>query len=209
MQAARGAPLTSGAADDLPGEAVTEPRRVRRTVALAVVALIVLAADLATKVAVVANLQDGDPIKLFGGLFYLIHTRNTGAAFSLASGFTIALTGIAVSVIVFILYLSRRLYSVGWAVALGMVLGGATGNLIDRIFRSPGPLRGGVVDFISLLDPVSPPFPVFNVADSALVVGVSLAVLLELRGRGIDGVRRLPSGESAEKSDQPASGGTP
>jgi signal peptidase II len=149
-----------------------------------------VAADLVTKLLVVSKLQDNAPVRLLGGLFYLIHTRNTGAAFSLASGFTIALTMIAAGVIVFILYLSRRLYSVGWAVALGMVLGGAAGNLVDRIFRAPGPLRGGVVDFIALLDPVHPAFPVFNVADSSLCIGVALAVLLELRGRSIDGTRR-------------------
>jgi signal peptidase II len=190
MQTARGASLTEGATDAANEVTAIEPRRVRRTVPLTGVAVAVVAADLVTKLLVVSKLQDNEPIRLLGGLFYLIHTRNTGAAFSLASGFTIALTMIAVGVIVFILYLSRRLYSVGWAVALGMVLGGAAGNLVDRIFRAPGPLRGGVVDFIALLDPVHPAFPVFNVADSSLCIGVALAVLLELRGRSIDGTRR-------------------
>jgi signal peptidase II len=190
MQTARGASLTEGATDAANEVTVTEPRRARRTVPLILVAMAVVAADLVTKLLVVSKLQDNAPVRLLGGLFYLIHTRNTGAAFSLASGFTIALTMIAAGVIVFILYLSRRLYSVGWAVALGMVLGGAAGNLVDRIFRAPGPLRGGVVDFIALLDPVHPAFPVFNVADSSLCIGVALAVLLELRGRSIDGTRR-------------------
>jgi signal peptidase II len=190
MQTARGASLTEGATDAANEVTAIEPRRARRTVPLIGVAVAVVAADLVTKLLVVSKLEDNEPIRLLGGLFYLIHTRNTGAAFSLASGFTIALTMIAVGVIVFILYLSRRLYSVGWAVALGMVLGGAAGNLVDRIFRAPGPLRGGVVDFIALLDPVHPAFPVFNVADSSLCIGVALAVLLELRGRSIDGTRR-------------------
>jgi signal peptidase II len=154
----------------------------------------VLLADVVTKVAVVSTLQDGPPVKILGGLVYFVHTRNTGAAFSLASGFTIVLSAIAVGVVVFIARVARRLYSAGWAVALGLVMGGATGNLVDRIFRDPAPLRGGVVDFVSVLDPVSPPWPVFNVADSALVIGVCLAVLLELRGHRIDG-RRVKSAD--------------
>jgi signal peptidase II len=102
----------------------------------------------------------------------------------------VVLTCFAIGVIVVIARMARRLFSSGWAVALGLVLGGATGNLVDRLFRAPGPFRGGVVDFISLFDPFSPPWPVFNVADSSLVVGVCLAVLLELRGRRIDGRHR-------------------
>jgi signal peptidase II len=163
--------------------------RPRRTLLLAITALVILAVDVVSKVVVVANLQDSEPIRLLGGLVYLIHTRNTGAAFSLASGFTVVLTCIAIGVVIFIIRVSRRLYSAGWAVALGLVLGGAAGNLTDRLFRAPGVMRGGVVDFVSIVDPVSPPFPVFNVADSALVVGVCLAVLLELRGHRLDGQR--------------------
>jgi signal peptidase II len=169
--------------------------RPRRTLLLILVAVAVLVADVVSKVLVVANLQTGPPIKILGGLFYLVHTRNTGAAFSLASGFTVVLTCIAIGVVIFIARIASRLYSTGWAVALGLVMGGATGNLADRLFRDPGPMRGGVVDFISLLDPVSPPFPVFNLADSALVVGVCLAVLLELRGFRIDG-RRVKTSDS-------------
>lgn len=155
----------------------------------ALTAAAVLLVDVLTKVLVVSELRDGPPVKILGGLIYLVHTRNTGAAFSLASGFTVVLTAVAIGVIVVIVRVARRLYSTGWAVALALVMGGAAGNLADRLFRDPGPLRGGVVDFISLLDPYSPPWPVFNVADSALVVGVCLAVLLELRGHRIDGRR--------------------
>lgn len=169
--------------------AVDAAPRPRRTLLLTITALTALVADLVSKVVVVETLQNNPPVKILGGLFYLVHTRNTGAAFSMASGFTVVLTLIAIGVVVFIVRVSRRLYSTGWAIALGLVLGGASGNLIDRLFREPGPLRGGVVDFLSLLDPVSPPFPVFNLADSALVVGVCLAVLLELRGYRIDGRR--------------------
>jgi signal peptidase II len=195
VQAARGASLTEGATGASEGIAAVDARpRPRRTLLFALVAAAVLLTDVVTKVVVVSTLKDGPPVELLGGLVYFVHTRNTGAAFSLASGFTIVLSAIAVGVVVFIARVARRLYSAGWAVALGLVMGGATGNLADRIFRDPAPLRGGVVDFISLLDPVSPPWPVFNVADSALVVGVCLAVLLELRGHRIDG-RRVKSAD--------------
>jgi signal peptidase II len=168
---------------------VDAPPRSRRTLLLAITAVVVLIADMVSKAVVVNTLMNGPPVKILGGLVYFVHTRNTGAAFSLASGFTVVLTVIAIGVVIFIARVARKLYSTGWAVSLGLVMGGALGNLSDRLFRDPGPMRGGVVDFISLLDPVSPPWPVFNLADSALVVGVCLAILLELRGYRIDGRR--------------------
>jgi signal peptidase II len=88
---------------------------------------------------------------------------------------------IAVGVIVFILRTSRRIQSLAWAVTLGLLLGGATGNLIDRLFRYPGPFRGYVVDWIQI-----PHWPVFNVADSCIVCGGVLAVFLAVRGVRID-----------------------
>jgi signal peptidase II len=83
---------------------------------------------------------------------------------------------------------------VPWALALGLVLGGALGNLGDRLFRAPGPFLGHVVDMISMFAPYGQRFAVFNVADSCLTVGVCLAVLLELTGRQRDGSRTRPSG---------------
>ena len=146
-------------------------------------ALATLGLDLITKVLVVAELRTRQPVELFGGLVYLTHARNTGAAFSVGEGFTVVLSVLAVAVVVVLLVLARRLVSPAWAAALGLIAGGAAGNLIDRLFRSPGPLEGAVVDFISVLDPVDPPWPVFNLADSALVVGVALVVVLELFGK--------------------------
>jgi len=189
VQAARGETLTEGATGASEGTAVDAPPRSRRTLLLAITAVVVLIADMVSKAVVVNTLMNGPPVKILGGLVYFVHTRNTGAAFSLASGFTVVLTVIAIGVVIFIARVARKLYSTGWAVSLGLVMGGALGNLSDRLFRDPGPMRGGVVDFISLLDPVSPPWPVFNLADSALVVGVCLAILLELRGYRIDGRR--------------------
>jgi signal peptidase II len=96
---------------------------------------------------------------------------------------------IAVAVSVIIVRTARRMYSTGWAVSLGLVLGGAVGNLIDRIFRDPGFLRGGVVDFLSVFGPDGQVWPVFNVADSAIVCGGILGAVMALRGIEFDGTR--------------------
>jgi signal peptidase II len=114
----------------------------------------------------------------------LVVLRNSGAAFSIGTSMTVVFTLIAVGVILFILRTSRRLRSLPWAVTLGLLLGGAMGNLTDRLLRSPGLLRGDVVDWIQL-----PHWPVFNVADSAIVCGGVLAVLLAARGIRLDGTR--------------------
>ncbi|MEU4762978.1 signal peptidase II [Actinosynnema sp. NPDC023794] len=161
----------------------------RRVLLLAVIAPLVLALDLVTKIIAVENLEGREPIELLGGLLYLPLIRNTGAAFGLAEGWTVILALIASGVVVFILWIARRLRSVGWAIGLGLVLGGAMGNLVDRIFRGPGPLRGGVVDFISVLDPWGNFFPVFNLADSAICVGGGVIVLMALLQRDYDGTR--------------------
>lgn len=152
-----------------------------------------------TKVVVVATIEPGEDIRVLGGLLYLTQLRNVGAAFSFAEGFTVLFTLIAVVVSVIIVRTARRLYSTGWAVALGLVLGGAVGNLIDRVFRDPGFLRGGVVDFLSVFGPDGSVWPVFNVADSAIVVGGILGALMALRGIEFDG-SRASSRPAAESS---------
>jgi len=175
---------------DSPTDApVAEPVRRPRTRLLLALAGTVLAADLATKLLVVATIEPGENIRLLGGALYLTHWRNTGAAFSFAEGFTVLFTLVAAVVAVVIVRTARRLYSTGWAVTLGLVLGGALGNLIDRVFRDPGFLRGGVVDFVSVFAPDGDFFPVFNVADSAIVCGGILGALLALRGIEFDGSR--------------------
>jgi signal peptidase II len=161
---------------------VTSPTRHRRTIAvLLAVAATVLATDIITKVVVVATLSDRPPVRLLGGLLKLRVTRNPGAAFSIGPSLTVVFAVIAVGVVVFILRTSRRIHSLAWAVTLGLLLGGATGNLTDRLLRAPGPFRGYVVDWIQL-----PHWPVFNVADSCIVCGGLLAVLLAVRGVRID-----------------------
>jgi signal peptidase II len=144
----------------------------------------VFVADLVSKTIVVATLSDRAPLRLLGGLLTLRELRNSGAAFSIGTSVTVVFTLIALGVIVAILRTARRLRSVPWAITLGLLLGGAAGNLGDRLFRSPGFLRGDVVDWIQL-----PHWPVFNVADSSIVCGGVLAVLLAARGISLDGRR--------------------
>jgi signal peptidase II len=171
----------------------SQPARPRVRI-LFVIAAAVLALDIASKAIVVATLSDRAPLRLLGGLLILRESRNSGAAFSIGTSMTAVFTLIAVGVIVFIVRTSRRIYSLSWAVALGLLLGGAMGNLGDRIFRSPGPFRGWVVDWIEL-----PHWPVFNLADSAIVCGGVLMVLIAARGHRIDG--RLQHGESPPPPD--------
>jgi signal peptidase II len=156
---------------------------------LAAIAVLVLATDIVTKTIAVARLEGREPVEVLGGFVYLQLLRNPGAAFSLATGYTWVLTIVAVVVVVVIIRVARRLRSAGWAVALGLVLGGALGNLTDRVFRSPGPLQGHVVDMVSLFAPDGVKWPVFNLADSSVVTGGVLLVLLALLGRELDGTR--------------------
>ena len=141
--------------------------------------------DAASKVLVVAELENRRTLELLGGQLLIRVSRNPGAAFSFGEGATLLFTTVAVVVIVVIVRVSARLRSAPWAVSLGLLLGGAAGNLVDRLLRSPGPGRGAVVDFIDFQV-----WPSFNVADSAIVVGGLLAVLLSFRGIEVDGTRR-------------------
>jgi len=178
-----------------------QPRRPRRVGLLFAIAAAVFAADVITKIIAVATLTPQLQVKVIGTLLTLDLVRNSGAAFSFGPGMTIVFTLIAVGVIFFILRTSRRLYSVAWAVTLGLLLGGAAGNLTDRLLRSPGVFRGEVVDWIQL-----PHWPVFNVADSCIVCGGVLAVVLAARGIRLDGSRdvRVTGGEDAARG--PAGG---
>jgi len=165
----------------------------RAVAALAVAALVIVLADVLTKYLVVAKLSDHPPVRLLGGAVYLTLTRNSGAAFSLGTHLTFVFPVVSLLVIGWIGWMARRLRSVPWAVALGLVLGGAVGNLGDRLFRAPGFLVGHVVDFISVFSPDGHYFAIFNVADSALCCGVALAILLEVTGRRRDGTRLAKS----------------
>ena len=163
-------------------------------------AVVAVALDQVVKLLATHHLTEGEPVRVLGGLIYLSLMRNGGAAFSFGTGVTWVFPVITLAVIVWIAWVARRLRSVPWAISLGLVLGGALGNLADRLFRAPGPFRGHVVDMLSLLAPYGKGFAVFNVADACLTVGVALAVLLELAGRQRDGSRSTARAGSDEKA---------
>lgn len=192
MQTTPGTPL----ADDVSSPA--EASRGGRVLALwAVVAVVVLAVDQATKWWAERALADGVPRPVVGDWLQLRLTHNPGAAFSLGTGYTVLLSIVAIAVIAVCVSMSRRIRSSSWAVALGLLLGGALGNVTDRIFRDPGPLRGHVVDFLQL-----PHWPVFNVADSAISAAAALFVVLSLRGVRLDG--SIERGKSRGRDDHAA-----
>ena len=155
------------------------------------VAAALVALDQWTKQLVLDALADGHEVRILGGLIYLDLTFNAGAAFSFGTGITWIFPIFAIVISLGLLWFARGLRSWPWAVALGLILGGAQGNLMDRLFREPGPFRGHVVDFISAFGPNGDKFPIFNVADSALTVGVVLAIALELFAFRRDGTRVL------------------
>jgi signal peptidase II len=158
------------------------PQGKRRIAVLFAVAAFAYVLDLVSKIVVVEKLEHRPPIELIGEWLKFEAVRNPGAAFGFGEAFTVIFTVIAAVVIVVIARLARKLYSVPWAIALGLLLGGALGNLTDRLFRSPGVFRGEVVDFIAPKH-----FAVFNLADSAIVCGGILIVLLSFRGLDPDG----------------------
>lgn len=158
------------------------PKGKRKILALFAVAVLAYALDLVSKMIVVAKLEHHEPIEIIGDWLQFNAIRNAGAAFGMGEAFTVIFTCIAAAVIVVIVRLARKLYSMPWAIALGMLLGGALGNLTDRIFRAPGVFEGAVVDFIAPKG-----FAVFNLADSAIVCGGFLIVILSFRGLDPDG----------------------
>lgn len=163
----------------------TSPSARRRLLAVfALVAAGAYALDQITKALAVARLGSGRTVPLLGDLLQLQLTRNPGAAFSIATGMTWLLTLVAIVVVVVVVRTARRLGSLPWAVALGLLLGGAVGNLTDRLLRAPGLGRGHVVDFLAYGN-----LFIGNGADVAVVAAALLIVLLGLRGRSLDGTR--------------------
>jgi len=138
-------------------------------------AFFIWALDFLTKNWAVANLS-GAPRKILGSFLQLTLLRNPGAAFSMATSFTIVFTSISIAVAIFIMRYASRIASPGWAYVAGLVLGGVLGNLSDRIFREPGFLYGHVIDWIEV-----PNWPIFNVADSAISIAAGIAILLTIK----------------------------
>jgi signal peptidase II len=175
--------------------AVTEPEAkaraskvsVRALVALALVALVVYSLDQVAKYFIVSTMTEGSEVKVLGEFLQFHFVKNSGAAFSFASGSTWIFSIAASAVTVFILLFARRIRSLGWALLFGMLLGGTVGNLSDRLFRAPGFGVGHVIDFIQVYG-----FPaIFNIADSFIVVSMGLFIILTLRGVGLDGRRSV------------------
>lgn len=140
--------------------------------------------DQLTKLWVTSTMVEGERIPVLPPLLHWYYIRNSGAAFSIGENVTWVFTIIMAGVSIAILFQLRKLGSAWWALALGLLLGGALGNLTDRLFREPSFAMGHVVDFIQL-----PNFAIFNIADSAVVSAVVIICLLTLRGIALDGSR--------------------
>ena len=179
MQAARGTSLNPSDPTDEPAVASA---RTRSLVVFASIAALGYAVDVVSKVLAVARLSDRPPVPVVGDLLQLCLARNPGAAFSTGTSYTLVLTFVAIAAAVAVLVASRRLASVGWAIGLGFLMAGILGNLTDRVFRAPGPLRGHVVDFLQL-----PHWPIFNVADMCINVAAAVIIVQALRGVSLDG----------------------
>jgi signal peptidase II len=188
LQAVGGAALTPQEAVDEKPARIDTARHRRALRWFVTVVVLVIAVDLVVKQLTTSYLANRDSVRLLGGAIYLLEVRNSGAAFSLGRNYTFIFPIVATVVTVWIIWMARRLASLPWAIALGLVLGGAWGNLGDRIFRAPGPFVGHVVDMISVFGDNGERFAVFNIADASLTCGVILAVLLEITGRRRDGL---------------------
>jgi signal peptidase II len=180
------------------GGAPVVRRRGRLIAILAALAVVIYAADLISKTVVLRTLEGKAPYVVIQDVLQFRAIFNSGAAFSIGTGMTFVFTIIAAGVVVAIVRTARKLRSLPWAITLGLLLGGALGNLTDRLLRYPSGIgrttqfQGHVVDFIEVLPgrfPVIDYFPLFNVADSAIVCGGILAVLLAWRNVQIDGTR--------------------
>jgi len=182
MQDEAGAPLTADhATPSTPAPVPTGGRR-RLYAVMLVLAAAVLLLDQLTKGWALRSLTPGEAVDVVGSAIRLTLIRNPGAAFSLGDGSTWVLTIVSLSIVVWVVVGARKVGNVPWAVALGLLLGGALGNLGDRFFRPPGPGQGHVVDFIDYFG-----WFVGNVADIAIVVAAGIIMVLAFTGTSIAG----------------------
>ncbi|MCW2754051.1 MAG: peptidase signal peptidase [Marmoricola sp.] len=190
MQAARGASLTSDTGGDSGADSgATTPTS--RAGLILVIAVLAWGLDLASKIVAQHQLADRGPVDVIGSLLRLNLTRNPGAAFSAGTSITPVISVFACVALVVVALVARRVRTTTWAWAIGLLLAGIAGNLTDRLFRSPGPLRGHVVDFLEL-----PHWPIFNVADICINVAAALIIL--------QSVRSVPLGGRAAAQTPPA-----
>jgi signal peptidase II len=165
------------------------------------IAVGVFALDQGSKLLVLATMEEGERIPVLGELLQFFFVRNSGAAFSIASGSTWIFSVVAAVVAVFIVIFATRIRSAAWAVLFGMLLGGTLGNLYDRLFREPGFFVGHVIDFLQLYA-----FPaIFNLADIAIVSSMGLFIILSFRGVTLDGTRTSRAATDAE-AQKPSDG---
>ena len=182
MQDEAGAPLTPvHPSPSTPAPVPTGGRRRLYAVMLGL-AVGILALDQVTKIWALRSLTPGEAVDLVGDAIRLNLVRNPGAAFSLGDGSTWILTIISLTIVVWVVVGARKVGNLPWAVALGLLLGGALGNLVDRFFRPPGPGQGHVVDFIDYFG-----WFVGNVADIAIVVAAGIIMVLAFTGTSIAG----------------------
>ena len=172
-------------------------RRRRLLLVLVVVCVLGYAADQVTKWLALEHLDPSEVVPLVDGWLGLRLLFNPGAAFSLGEGTTWLFTAVAVVVVVVIVRVSRRLGSLRWALALGLLLSGALGNLTDRLLREPGFARGHVIDFIAYRD-----WFVGNVADIWIVGAAAAIALLGLVGVGPDGTREGATTDAAPAEEE-------
>ncbi|MET8545480.1 signal peptidase II [Kitasatospora sp. NPDC004799] len=165
----------------------------RRLGTMTAVALALLASDFITKQIALTNFSRTDPTETLGGLLKFTLVFNSGGAFSIGEGVTWFFTTVKILVIVLMLVMSPRIRTPLWAVSFGLVIAGAAGNLIDRVFRAPSPLEGRVVDWIQL-----PHWPVFNLADCGVVCGSALVMWASTRGIRLDGTRTPEPAETEQ-----------
>ncbi|MEI5032520.1 signal peptidase II [Streptomyces sp. CA-278952] len=161
---------------------------------IATLAAVALIADLITKQIALAHFSLAEPVSTLGGFLKFTRVSNSGAAFSLGEDTTWLFSTAKLVVIIVILWISRRVRVPIWAVIFGLVVGGASGNLVDRVFRPPSPFQGEVIDWIQL-----PNWPVFNIADMAVVCGGALAVWASFRGINLDGSIETKPAEEEKK----------
>lgn len=169
-----------------PAVGVVPERRRNLLILLAALSAIVLIVDQASKFWAEGTLVVGERTPLIGDLLGLDLIYNPGAALSIATGLTWVLTIVATAVVVVVVRASRRIGSMSWAIALGLLLGGALGNLVDRFLREPGFAQGHVVDFIAYGNVF-----VGNIADIAIVTAAGLIIVASLRGISLDGSREV------------------
>lgn len=162
------------------------------------IAVLALLLDQATKLYVESNMELGESFPVIPGLLNIHYILNPGAAFSIGEDFTIVFTLLQAAVFVYVSYLLiRKVRTLSWAIALGALLGGVAGNLVDRIFREPGLGFGHVVDMIAV-----PRFAIFNIADSFIVCSMITVAILLITNINLDGSKAVPARKPEQDKDQ-------